>query len=180
MPRDYWKMDGAFSLPVRATVRTLIFVFSIVEIGLFAADISHLPDSVTPTNQIVGLVVAVLSVLTCGYHCLATVSSGAWYAWDFVLGVMWAAMAGVFGSLAFNKLGKDDEFGPVDGARRARLTAAVVFALACMLLNVASTIFGCAWCCAARKERGRQSNAKEEYNLEANVAGGQRSDGGRA
>ncbi|KAH6695255.1 hypothetical protein F5X68DRAFT_243783 [Plectosphaerella plurivora] len=176
MPREYWKMDGAFSLPVRAAVRTFIFVFSIIEIGLFAADLASRPPSASPTNQIVGLVVAVLSVLTCGYHCLATVRSGAWYALDFVLGVMWAAMAGVFGKMAFESSDDDDEkaVGPVDGPRRARLTAAVVFALACLLLNVASTVFGCAWCCAARRERGRQSNIKEEYNLEANPTESQR------
>lgn len=170
MPRDYWKMDGAFSLPVRATIRILIFVFSVVEIGLFASDLAELPAESKPTNQIVALVIGVLSILTCAYHCLATVSNGAWYAWDFVLGVMWAAMAGVFGSIAFKSSGAEEKnAGPVIGGRRARLTAAVFFALCCMALNIATTVFGCAWCCAARRERGRQSNVKDEYNLERNV-----------
>lgn len=160
-------MDGLFGLPVRAAIRIFIFIFSVVDIGLFAADISSVSPSETLTNHIFALVAGVLSTLTCAYHCLATVTHGAWYTWDFVLSVLWAAVAGTFGTLLFRRGSSDDRPGiPADESRRGQLTAAVALAVCCLVLYLLVTIHGCAWCCASRSRRRQEKDAKEDVQLE--------------
>ncbi len=159
-------MKGLFGLQVRAAIRIFIFIFSIINIGLFASDVASLQPPEKRTNNIFALVVGVLSTLTCAYHCLATVSNGAWYIWDFVLSLLWAALAGTFGSELFSDSFSEDGEVPVRGTRRGKLTAAVAFALCCMILYLSVTIHGCAWCCASRSARKRETAPKESVDLE--------------
>ncbi|KAK2756282.1 hypothetical protein CKAH01_05803 [Colletotrichum kahawae] len=134
MIRDYWDLAGPFGLAVRATLRILQFILSI------SPDISR-------TDWIFALVPACLSILTCAYHVIATVTHAVWCVWDFVLAVLWAALAGVSASDVIAKGGGNT----VTGGAKSRLTAGSWIAGVLMVLYLFNAVHGCAWCCASRK-----------------------------
>lgn len=157
MARDYWHMKGLYSLPIRAALRIFQFILAIVTIGLFAAD---LKDATELSRDIYAIVTAVLSALTCVYHCLATATHGVWYLLDFVLTVLWAALAGAVGTFVLDRQDQmANGFEPVYGARRTRLSAAVAIALLAMLLWFSTVLHGCAWGCSAWRQ-GRKREDK--------------------
>ncbi|KAF5526481.1 hypothetical protein CGCA056_v002131 [Colletotrichum aenigma] len=149
MIRDYWDLGGPFGLAVRATLRILQFILSIVVIGLYAATLASWDQSpeIGRTDWIFALVPAVLSILTCAYHVIATVTHAVWCVWDFVLAVLWAALAGVSASDVITT----GEGRAVTGGAKSRLTAGSWIAGVLMVLYLFNAIHGCAWCCASRK-----------------------------
>ncbi|TDZ17523.1 hypothetical protein Cob_v009685 [Colletotrichum orbiculare MAFF 240422] len=149
MTRDYWSLSGPFGIFVRASLRVLQFVLSIVTIGLYAATLASWPSSAlySRTNFIFALIPAVLSILTCVYHVLATVTHAVWAIWDFALAVLWAALCGVSSALL---IGGEDEH-EISGSARTRLAAGAWIAGIAMVLYFLNAVHGCAFCCAARK-----------------------------
>lgn len=165
MIRDYWQLSGPFGLAVRAGIRILQFVFAIITIGLYAASLASWDTSSTNvkrTNWIFALVPAVLSALTCAYHCFATVTHAAWSVWDFTLAVFWAALCGVSSAVAVG--GEDGN--TVTGDIKTRLAVGAWIAGVSMVFWLLSAVHGCAWCCASRKltrttERGNKTELEE-------------------
>ncbi|KAL0940328.1 uncharacterized protein CTRU02_203091 [Colletotrichum truncatum] len=147
--RNYWDLSGPFGLAVRAALRILQFVLAVVIIGLYGASLASWDHSmaVSRTNWIFALVPAVLSVLTCAYHCLATVTHAVWCVWDFILAVLWAALCGVSSAIVIG--GEDGA--KVTGDVKTRLAAGAWIAGVIMVLYVFNAIHGCAWCCVSRK-----------------------------
>lgn len=143
MTRNYWALDGLFGVPVRAAIRILQFVLAVVTIGLLGADFSSVASK---SIHIYAFFAAVVSILIDVYHCLATVKHGAWYALDFSVAILWAALAGAVGSAA-----KDDT--SASSAHKQRLVAAMAIGVMSLGLWLASCVLGCAWCWNARKSK---------------------------
>ncbi|KAJ0284774.1 hypothetical protein COL940_003892 [Colletotrichum noveboracense] len=163
MIRDYWDLGGPFGLAVRATLRILQFILSIVVIGLYAATLASWDQSpeIGRTDWIFALVPAVLSILTCAYHVIATVTHAVWCVWDFVLAVLWAALAGVSASDVITT----GEGRAVTGGAKSRLTAGSWIAGVLMVLYLFNAIHGCAWCLPERnKTNSEELQSRDSQN----------------
>lgn len=149
---QYWHESGITGVVARATLRTCQFVSAIITLGICSADLAHRKNhpGFISTNHIFAIVVSVLSVLTCGYHCFVTVKRVAWVLWDFVLCVLWAACAGTFGTIYLD--GESDHVGEdVDNRSVESMKVAVAFALLSMVLWLLTFLQGSIWCCSARR-----------------------------
>lgn len=159
MARKDWVFSGPYSLPVRVSLRILQLIFALTTIGIFGAD---LHSASPPTNYIYALVVGVLAFLTDIYHCLATGINVAWYFWDFILCVLWAALAGVAGQLLFANDGSVPESQKLHGPRQDRMLGGLGIALLNMLLWLLSAVHGCMWWFSARRQKKAGNVAKQD------------------
>lgn len=164
MIRDYWDLSGPFGLAVRASLRILQFVLSVVIIGLYAASLASWDQSteIRRTTWIFALVPAVLSILTSAYHCLATVTHAVWCIWDFSLAVLWAALCGTSSSIL---VGGEDGVS-VRGGLKSRLAAGAWISGIIMVLYVLNTLHACVWCCASRKFT-RTTDQRDKVGMES-------------
>ncbi|KAK1986370.1 hypothetical protein LZ30DRAFT_292696 [Colletotrichum cereale] len=163
--RDYWHLSGPFGLAVRAAVRILQSVLSIVTVGLYAASLaawSPLTENFKRTNWIFALIPAVVSALTCAYHVLATVTHAAWSVWDFCPAILWAALCGVSSALLVG--GEDGN--NVTGGLGTRLAAGAWVAGVSMVHWLLSAVHGRAYCCASRKTTRTTKKEGDEVDLE--------------
>ncbi|KAJ5766001.1 uncharacterized protein N7511_003617 [Penicillium nucicola] len=146
----YWHKRGLCGVISRAALRTLQFVFAVTVAGLYGVDLAQATKTKTHAypEWIYAEFVAALSVLTCIFHCFFTVTKVAWSAWDGVLLVLWLAQVGVFGSvyISGNKAEYEDATLSVP-----RMRAAVWIDLVNMVLWLATTVLGIAWCIRTRK-----------------------------
>lgn len=138
--QEYWALQGLVGLPVRAAIRILQFLLAVVVIALVSTDLASV-NSTTNSKHIYALVAGVASILVDISHCLATLQSPAWLFLDFVMAVLWAALAGAMGSNS------------TEGSQRQRIRATVGIGITCVALWMVSCILGCALCWTARKSR---------------------------
>lgn len=160
MHDGYWHKGGAGGLVVRATLRTLQFLFALVIAILYGIDTRDHASART-SQWIFAIVAAVLSMLSVLLHLFITVTRYGWCAWDWVLAVFWAAVTGVFGTLYLSGNWEEMEGAPPPSGR---MKAAVWLDLISMLLWIATGLLSTIWCCGTRKMRRRieQDNAKLE------------------
>lgn len=150
MSDQYWHMSGSLGLFARATLRTLQFTFAVIVAALYGIDLSQSTSTNTHANSawVFAEVVATLSIITCGIHCLVAVKRVAWCAWDWVLFILWVAQFGVFGAIYLG--GKD----LVNGQYTQSVTRMKVTDLIDglnMMLWFTSAVGGVVWCCVERK-----------------------------
>ncbi|KAM0710930.1 hypothetical protein Q7P35_001668 [Cladosporium inversicolor] len=152
--QQYWHESGFTGIYLRATLRTLQFSTAIILLGLYGSELHHrstLPNSPPLTNEIYALVVALLSVLTVAFHCFLTIKRVPYILWDFVMCVLYAALAGTFGGtyLAVSsreELAAEDRVGSLKGMK-----AGVAFDLLGLALWMLTFLQGSVWCCKARR-----------------------------
>ena len=163
--QQYWHESGFTGIYTRATLRTLQFFSSIILLGIYGSDLSVFPSTslVSSTNWIFAIVVAVLSALTCVLHCFLTIKRVAWIFWDFVLAVLFAALAGSFGTTYLGTVNEEDRRAT---ASVSKMRAGVAFALLGMVLWFATWILGLGWCCAARRITRKTDVDNEEQGLQ--------------
>ena len=148
----------------RATLRTLQFSSAIIAIGIYGASLHQRNQASNPiTNEIYALVVGLLSVFTLGFHCLFTIKRVPFVLWDFVVCVLWAALAGVYGTvyLAGAQLAQENRVKSLDAMK-----AGVAFDLLSVAFWLLSSLQGCAWCCRARRFT-RKTDVAEMGEMEA-------------
>jgi len=149
--QQYWHEGGSTGIYARATLRTLQFCSAIIAIGIYGSSLHYRSTSSSSrpiTNEIYSLVVGLLSVLTLGFHCFFTIKRVPFVLWDFVVCVLWAALAGVYGTtyLSRQNLAQEDQVESLD-----TMKAGVAFDLLSMVLWLLSSLKGCVWCCRARR-----------------------------
>lgn len=149
--QQYWHEGGSTGIYARATLRTFQFCSAIIAIGIYGSSLHYRSTSLPSnpiTNEIYALVVGLLSVFTLGLHCFFTIKRVPFVLWDFGVCVLWAALAGVHGTiyLAGHDLAPEDQVKSLDAMK-----AGVAFALLSMVLWLLSSLQGCIWCCRARR-----------------------------
>ena len=147
--QQYWHEGGSTGIYARATLRTLQFSSAIIAIGIYGSSLHQRSQASNPiTNEIYALVVGLLSVFTLGVHCLFTIKRVPFVLWDFVVCVLWAALAGVYGTiyLASGDLAQEDRVKSLDAMK-----VGVAFDLLSMVFWLLSSLQGCVWCCRARR-----------------------------
>jgi hypothetical protein len=163
--QQYWHEGGSTGIYARATLRTLQFSSAIIAIGIYGSSLHQRIEVSNPiTNEIYALVVALLSVFTLGFHCLFTIKRVPFVLWDFVICVLWAALAGVYGTiyLAGADLAQEDQVKSLDAMK-----AGVAFDLLSMAFWLLSSLQGCVWCCRARRFTRKTDVAAEMGEAEA-------------
>jgi hypothetical protein len=118
--QQYWHEGGSTGIYARATLRTLQFSSAIIAIGIYGSSLHQRSQASNPiTNEIYALVVGLLSVFTLGVHCLFTIKRVPFVLWDFVVCVLWAALAGVYGTiyLAGGDLAQEDRVKSLDAMK---------------------------------------------------------------
>lgn len=159
--QQYWHEEGSTGIYARATLRTLQFSSAILIIGLYGSELNYRSNqSDTPiTNEIYALIVGLLSVITVGLHCFLTVKRVPFIVWDFVVCVLYAALAGTYGTTYL--VGGADELEAMDRVRSLDgMKAAVAFDLLGMVLWLLTFLQGSVWCCRARRFT-RQTDVEE-------------------
>jgi hypothetical protein len=182
--QQYWHEGGSTGIYARTTLRTLQFSSAIIVIGIYGSSLHYRSKlSSTPiTNEIYALVVSLLSVFTLGLHCLLTVKRVPFVLWDFVMCVLWAALAGLSGKiyLTNGELARKDQVKSLAGMK-----AGIAFALLSMVFWLLTFLQGCIWCCRARRftrktdvslEMGPREQQKGEAGPSVEVAGRDRAD----
>jgi hypothetical protein len=147
--QQYWHEGGSTGIYARATLRTLQFSSAIIAIGIYGASLHQRNQASNPiTNEIYALVVGLLSVFTLGFHCLFTIKRVPFVLWDFAVCVLWAALAGVYGTIYLRggDLAQEDRVESLDAMK-----AGVAFDLLSMVFWLLSSLQGCVWCCRARR-----------------------------
>jgi hypothetical protein len=167
--QQYWHSTSFTSLYLRTTLRTLQFACAIIILGLYGSE-CHYRNAFTDTpitNEIYALVVGLLSVITVGIYCFLTVKRVQYVLWDFVLCVLYAALAGTFGG-TYLVVGGEEELLAEDRVRSLRgMKAAVIFDLIGLVLWLVTFLQGSIWCCKARRFTRRTD--VESATIEANV-----------
>jgi hypothetical protein len=166
--QQYWHEGGSSGIYARATLRTLQFCSAIITIGIYGASLHQRSQASNPiTNEIYALVVGLLSVFTLGFHCLFTIKRVPFVLWDFVVCVVWAALAGVYGTIYLRgrDLAQEDAVKSLDAMK-----AGVAFDLLSMVLWMLSSLQGCVWCCRARRFT-RKTDVAEMGEVEAGQSG---------
>jgi hypothetical protein len=149
--QQYWHEGGFTGIYLRATLRTMQFASAIIIIGIYGSELHYRSKSSdTPiTNEIFALVVGLLSVFTVGLHCFLTVKRVPWVLWDFVMCVLYAALAGTFGGtylVGGEGLLPEDRVGSLEGMK-----AAFAFDILGLVLWLFTFLQGSIWCCKARR-----------------------------
>ncbi|GAB7327189.1 hypothetical protein MBLNU13_g11093t1 [Cladosporium sp. NU13] len=151
--QQYWHETGFTGIYLRATLRTLQFSSAIIIIGIYGSELHYRSNHAdTPiTNEIYALVVGLLSVFTVGLHCFLTIKRVPYIAWDFVMCVLYAALAGTFGGTYLvvssgEALAAEDRVKSLEGMK-----AAVAFDLLGLVLWLLTFLQGSVWCCEARR-----------------------------
>jgi hypothetical protein len=150
MSDQYWHMGGTAGLFMRATLRTLQFIFAIIVAATYGVDLHHSTNTHTHGNSawVYAEVVACLSILTCMVHCFVTVKRVAWCAWDWVLFFLWVSQFGVFGTIYIGgKNVVEEDF--TQSVTRMKVSVWIDFVN--MLLWFATAVGGIVWCCTARR-----------------------------
>jgi hypothetical protein len=144
------------------------FASAIIIVGIYGSELHYRSKSSdTPiTNEIFALVVGLLSVFTVGLHCFLTVKRVPWILWDFVMCVLYAALAGTFGGTYLVGV---DELLPEDRVRSLEgMKAAFAFDLLGLVLWLFTFLQGSVWCCKARRFTRRTD--VEEASTEPSAA----------
>ena len=163
--QQYWHEGGSTGIYARATLRTLQFCSAIITIGIYGSSLHQRSQASNPiTNEIYALVVGLLSVFTLGFHCLFTIKRVPFVLWDFAICVLWAALAGVYGTIYLRggDLAQEDRVGSLDAMK-----VGVAFDLLSMVLWLLSSLQGCVWCCRARRFTRKTDVAAEMGEVEA-------------
>jgi len=166
--QQYWHEGGSTGIYARATLRTLQFCSAVITIGIYGSSLHQRSAASHPiTNEIYALVVGLLSVFTLGFHCLFTIKRVPFVLWDFVVCVLWAALAGVYGTiyLAGVDLAEEDRVKSLDAMK-----AGVAFDLLSMVFWLLSSLQGCIWCCRARRFTRKTDVDAEMGEVEASAS----------
>jgi hypothetical protein len=152
--QQYWHETGFTGIYLRATLRTLQFCSAIIIIGIYGSELhyrNNLTGYAPPTNEIFALVVGLLSVITVGLHCFLTIKRVPYIVWDFVMCVLYAALAGTFGG-TYLVVGSREELAEEDRVKSLEgMKAAVAFDLLGLALWLLTFLQGSVWCCQARR-----------------------------
>jgi hypothetical protein len=150
--QQYWHEGGFTGIYLRATLRTLQFSSAIITIGIYGSELHYRSKSsdTTITNEIYALVVGLLSVFTVGLHCFLTIKRVPYIVWDFVMCVLYAALAGTYGGTYLvsnsDSLAAEDRVRSLEGMK-----AAFAFDLLGLVLWLLTFLQGSIWCCKARR-----------------------------
>lgn len=151
--QQYWHETGFTGIYLRAALRTLQFCSAIIIIGIYGSELHYRSNhNDTPiTNEIYALVVGLLSVFTVGLHCFLTIKRVPYIIWDFVMCVLYAALAGTFGE-TYLVVGSSEELAVEDRVKSLEgMKAAVAFDLLGLVLWLLTFLQGSVWCCKARR-----------------------------
>ena len=151
--QQYWHETGFTGIYLRAALRTLQFCSAIIIIGIYGSELHYRSNhNDTPiTNEIFALVVGLLSVFTVGLHCFLTIKRVPYIVWDFVMCVLYAALAGTFGG-TYLVVGSSEELAAEDRVKSLEgMEAAVAFDLLALVLWLLTFLQGSVWCCQARR-----------------------------
>ena len=151
--QQYWHETGFTGIYLRAALRTLQFCSAIIIIGIYGSELhyrsNHTDTSIT--NEIYALVVGLLSVFTVGLHCFLTIKRVPYIVWDFVMCVLYAALAGTFGG-TYLAVGSSEGLAAEDRVKSLEgMKAAVAFDLLGLVLWLLTFLQGSVWCCKARR-----------------------------
>jgi len=150
--QQYWHEGGFTGIYLRAALRTLQFSSAIIIIGIYGSELhyrSRLSDTAI-TNEIYALVVGLLSVFTVGLHCFLTIKRVPYIVWDFVMCVLYAALAGTYGGTYL--VSNSDSLAAEDRVRSLKgMKAAFAFDLLGLVLWLLTFLQGSVWCCKARR-----------------------------
>lgn len=167
--QQYWHESGLTGIYCRATLRTLQFSTAIIIIGLYGSELHYRSkhSDTAITNEIYALVVGLLSVLTIGLHCFLTIKRVPYIIWDFVMCVLYAALAGTFGGTYL--VGSNKDLLPEDRVRSLDgMKAAIAFDILGLVLWLFTFLQGSIWCCKARRFTRRTD--VEETSTEVGVS----------
>lgn len=139
-------------LHTRTILRSLQFLTAIILTTIYGYDLSHrlTTSQVANTNWIYALVVSTLSAITCIDHYFFTLHPVIYIIWDFVLAVLHAALAGVFGMKYLSGV-EEVERGATSGVKLMK--AGVGFAILGMFLWLGSWVQGLIRLCATKRDR---------------------------
>ena len=150
--QQYWHEGGFTGIYLRAALRTLQFASAIIIIGIYGSELHYRSNSSgTPiTNEIYALVVGLLSVITVGLHCFLTIKRVPYITWDFVMCVLYAALAGTYAGTylvsSSDSLVAEDRVRSLEGMK-----AAIAFDVLGLVLWLLTFLQGSIWCCKARR-----------------------------
>lgn len=149
--QQYWHEGGFTGIYLRAALRTMQFASAVIIIGIYGSELHYRSNSRdTPiTNEIFAMVVGLLSVVTVGLHCFLTIKRVGWIFWDFVMCVLYAALAGTFGTTYL--VGSDDLMAEDRVKSLEGMKAAIAFDLLGLVLWLFTFLQGSIWCCKARR-----------------------------
>ncbi|OJD31354.1 uncharacterized protein BKCO1_4900038 [Diplodia corticola] len=133
----YSHHGGLPGLLARVLLRFLQFVLALTVCGLYGVDLdaARQAHAYADSKWVYAEVVAGLAALTTLAYLLPMVKSLFFFAWDWVLFVLWVALFGVFGRMY---IGEEVEY---DGGVR-RMKHAVWVDLACMVLWFVTAVYG--------------------------------------
>lgn len=142
-------------------LRCIQTLFSLTTLVLYATALSKHPQD--PSAYIYAVTCSTITLLTLALYCIPKFPTRTLFLWDFVLAVLWAALAGVFGMvyLQGQTPEKEDEW-LVD---RTSMRGAVACELVVMVCWVLTAGWACTGYCRAalalrRLEKGRKETDK--------------------
>ena len=151
--QQYWHESGFTGIYLRAALRTLQFSSAIITIGIYGSELHYRSNhnDTSITNEIYALVVGLLSVFTVGLHCFLTIKRVPYIVWDFVMCVLYAALAGTYGG-TYLAVSSSEALAVGDRVRSLEgMKAAVAFDLLGLVLWLLTFLQGSVWCCKARR-----------------------------
>ena len=151
--QQYWHESGFTGIYLRAALRTLQFSSAIIIIGIYGSELHYRSNhnDTSITNEIYALVVGLLSVFTVGLHCFLTIKRVPYIVWDFVMCVLYAALAGTYGG-TYLAVSSSEALAVGDRVRSLEgMKAAVAFDLLGLVLWLLTFLQGSVWCCKARR-----------------------------
>lgn len=161
----YWNLNGGHGLVVRTAFRTGQFVFAIVAMGLYGADLAYFSrtNQEAPSTWLFAEVLVAFSVLLCAAHCILTIKHLMWTILDSFLFLMWLVLAVLAGQAAF---GGEDVQGI--NPKNTHIMAALWIDLINMVLWLATLVEASLLCCTARTVRRKLENLEMRTDAENN------------
>lgn len=152
---------------LRLTCRILQLISAIIILAIYSIDLQHFTttNNRAPASFAFAEVSAGLSISLCTVHFWWILRSTWWCIPEFMLAVLWAAQAGVFGMIYLSDTTTLDE---EDKARLGRMKAGIAFGLISMILWLVSFVQSLVWGCQRRKTK---AGIKREVSFQRALEG---------
>ncbi|KAH7063131.1 hypothetical protein B0J12DRAFT_562847 [Macrophomina phaseolina] len=133
----YSHHGGLPGLVARVLLRLLQFVLALTVCGLYGVDLDNArkAHAYADSKWVYAEVTAGLSAITCLVYLVPMVHSLFFFAWDWVLFILWVVVFGIFGRMYINEA-------PEYVAGIVRMKHAVWVDLVCMLLWFITAVYG--------------------------------------
>lgn len=120
-------------------LRSIQTLLSLTTLGLYATALSKHPEE--SSSYIYAVICSTTTLLTLAIYSIPKSPTRNLFLWDFVLAVLWAALAGVFGMIYLEGEGKaGDEWVEHD---KKSMKAAVACGLVVMVCWMVTAVWGC-------------------------------------